>query len=269
MLNIDLVSDLHVDQWDPCLPNLYPCGKVSDFPLDWSKMNHSRILVVAGDTSDNLDITLQYLNEISRHYEKVLWVDGNHEHCHLYPDLYTEEQILEKLKVLGNEKLVYLPKQEYVEEGIVFIGGCGWWDYLQDTNLDKRDFNYFKRWRSNLGLSDGKKFIENLINEGTKQIERLKNTIQKYEKDTSINTIVLVTHTVPIESLATYKRTEYNSLYQNLTLQEGKLKYWLFGHTHQQIDKKMNINFIANPRGRPEDFNRKKYQVRKIQISKL
>ena len=60
MLNIDLVSDLHIDQWDSSIPNKYPCGKIKDFPIDWSKIKEkNNMLVVAGDISDNLDLDLK------------------------------------------------------------------------------------------------------------------------------------------------------------------------------------------------------------------
>ena len=56
MLELDLVSDLHIDQWDSSLQNLYPCGEIKTFPFNWDKVNHSKILVVAGDISDNIDL---------------------------------------------------------------------------------------------------------------------------------------------------------------------------------------------------------------------
>ena len=86
MLELDLVSDLHIDQWDSKLPNLYPCGEIKTFPLSWDIVNHSKILVVAGDISDKLDLSLEYLDKISKNYEKVLFVDGNHEHSLKYPN---------------------------------------------------------------------------------------------------------------------------------------------------------------------------------------
>ena len=42
-----------------------------------------------------------------------------------------------------------------------------------------------------------------------------------------------------------------------------KLSKWIFGHTHDHIEKKFaGIHFICNPRGRFEDFNRKIYKVK-------
>tara|TARA_X000000950_G_C13709126_1_gene575428 strand:+ start:51 stop:854 length:804 start_codon:yes stop_codon:yes gene_type:complete len=267
MLNIDLVSDLHIDQWDSSIPNKYPCGKIRDFPIDWSKIGEkNNILVVAGDISDNLDLSIQYLNEISQYYDRILFVDGNHEHVYKYPNLYSIEEIYTKIKQNRNKKIVYLPKEPYIENGIVFIGYCGWWDYFKSEKLMNEDMFYFRKWRGDLGPNDGINFMSNLINEGGRQIKLLTDLILKYEKDDTINKIVLVTHTVPKKEYAKNLRIEVNSDYKNLFNISSKLKYWLFGHTHQQMDKNEEIRFISNPRGRPEDYNREQYNLKKITL---
>ena len=53
------------------------------FPFEFKKTN-SEYLIVAGDISDTLNTSLNYLDQISDHYEKILFVDGNHEHVNIY-----------------------------------------------------------------------------------------------------------------------------------------------------------------------------------------
>ena len=46
-----------------------------------------------------------------------------------------------------------------------------------------------------------------------------------------------------------------------------KITHWLFGHAHNQTDKYDEIdkiNYISHPRGRPEDYNRVNYDVKKV-----
>ena len=51
-------------------------------------------------------------------------------------------------------------------------------------------------------------------------------------------------------------------------IKSHKLKYWLFGHTHYKIHNKINnTEFICNPRGRPDDFNRENYEIQTITIN--
>jgi metallophosphoesterase superfamily enzyme len=45
----------------------------------------SKILIVAGDICDDLNDSINYLDHISQYYDKVLYVDGNHEHISQYP----------------------------------------------------------------------------------------------------------------------------------------------------------------------------------------
>ena len=267
---LDLVSDLHIDQWDLTLSNMYPCGETKHFPFQWKEVDHSNILVVAGDISDNIDLSLQYLNEISKYYQKILFVDGNHEHVQSYPDLITEKKILEKVRNLGNSKLVYLPQQPYIEDGIAFIGACGWWDYFQ-KEIEKKDLEYFSSWRPDFTVENTKYFIHKVKTTGENQINRMLQLLHKFDVDPDIKQVVIVTHTVPPKNFSEGP-TVVNSLYQKLFSVTRKLKYWFFGHTHQELeldDKKDGIKFITNPRGRAEDFDREVYQVKKISISKL
>ena len=37
--SIDIVSDLHIDQWDPAYKIKYKCGEVKDNPLNWETLN--------------------------------------------------------------------------------------------------------------------------------------------------------------------------------------------------------------------------------------
>ena len=65
---------------------------------------------MAGDISDDLNESINYLNEISKYYKKILFVDGNHEHVHKYPKLYDTQYIN---KLITNDKIVYLPTTPY------------------------------------------------------------------------------------------------------------------------------------------------------------
>ena len=50
-------------------------------------------------------------------------------------------------------------------------------------------------------------------------------------------------------------------------IKSKKIKYWLFGHTHYDINDKINdIKYICNPRGRPDDFNRENYNLKSFTI---
>jgi len=273
----DIVSDLHIDQWDSSLSGQYPCGQVKDAPYQFPKSD-SRILIVAGDISDNIDLSLQYLNDISNQYDKVLFVDGNHEHASKYPLLISTEDINQKVLALENPKLMYLPKNNYVIGKTVFLGFCGWWDYdsANEDSLLKAE-EYFNGWMPHLDNNDNKIFCFNVMSNSIRQFSLLESQLNKYQCDPNIEQIVIVSHTVPLSKFALESKGEISTACQlqsnAIKLLDGKyskISTWIFGHTHNQFDEfieQYNIRFIAQPRGRPEDFDRINYNLKQIKLN--
>lgn len=258
----DIVSDLHIDQWDSSLPNLYPCGEVSDYPYEFPD-TESEYLIIAGDISDSIDISIKYLDFISQNtkYKKILFVDGNHEHVNKYPSLYSHDEINKKIQDLNNNKIVYLPKIHLVNKNkdTIFIGVCGWWDYDNGKKKSiKENLDYFKEWIPHLNKEDSINFIKNVIKKSEEEYKELDRHLNKYSKDPNIKNVVIVIHTCPQEkfcddSTSTIMNTKYNKLIDKYP----KISHWVFGHTHNTYESKSdNIHFICNPRGRPEDFDR-------------
>lgn len=262
-LSIDLISDLHIDQWSNDIKMKHPYGDIVHKPVELN--NKSDILIIAGDISDDIDLSIEYIDNISKKYEKILFVDGNHEHVNRYPNLYNIKDIHDKIKSLNNDKIVYLPDNEYIINDKVFIGYCGWWDYN-----DKKDINsakkYFNKWIPEFTEGDNIKFIESVLNRAEYEYNKIKELIKKYDKDNSINKIILVTHSVGHRSFKVVdKSTDYNTMFKNI--KSNKLSHWLFGHTHYDIYNKIDdVEYICNPRGRPDDFNRLEYDLKTLII---
>jgi hypothetical protein len=198
--SLDISSDLHIDQWDKRYKMAYPCGKVKTSPIKFSQTKN-RILIVAGDVSDDLDISLNYLDEISQFYDRILFVDGNHDHVSAYPRLYTDEEIQRKVTALNNEKIIFLPKTHYVNGDTVVLGVCGWWDYnKRDPSSIEDAKKYFDEWIPEIANSKGGsiKFIESVIKRCKEHHQYLKHFLGKYQKDPKIKKIIVVTHTTPL-----------------------------------------------------------------------
>ena len=115
----EIMSDLHIDYWDPNIKSDFPCGPVSNYPQKFNK-NLNKILIIAGDVSDNLNKTIDF-NFISKYYKKILFTDGNHEHTDVYPNLHSIDNIYKKIKELNNDKIIYLPKQEFIVNKSVLL----------------------------------------------------------------------------------------------------------------------------------------------------
>ena len=273
-LSIDIVSDLHIDQWDDTIDSKYPCGIRSYQPYNFNDST-SDILVIAGDISDNLDMSLKFIDEISSKYKYVLFVDGNHEHVLRYPKLFTDDEIYEKVKNLNNKKLFYLNKDHFKIGDTVFVGVCGWWDYNSSLDI-KRNLGYFKNWIPEFTKDQSLEFIHNVTEKSKLEAKILQEAIDKYQKDTSINNIIVVTHTVPIDECCSEEpgfkeknviSTQLNTNLRRIINEKNKISHWIFGHTHDHHEcKHNNIHLICNPRGRPEDYNRLTYKLKTTHI---
>ena len=265
---IDLSSDLHIDQWDKTLEVKNPCGEVKHFPYSF-KETTNKILIIAGDISDNIDLSIKYLDEQSDNYERILFVDGNHEHASTFPNLLDINTINAKIQKLNIDKIVYLLKTHYKIGKTIFIGYCGWWDY-DDNNKYSVDsaLSYFSSWIKEIAESKGASlsFINNVMKNSYNQHELLKRHLDYYQNDDTIEDIVIVTHTVPLKELALDEKgnietsCQLQSKAESLLEKYPKLKKWIFGHTHNQLSLVKNgVHFVSNPRGRPEDFDREEY----------
>ena len=275
---IDFVSDLHIEMWDPQYNIKHPCGERSNNPLDINifKNSDSKILIVAGDTSDSLELSIKKLDEIGKYYEKVLFIDGNHEHVNKIPNMYSQYEIEEltnkinKSRGNSNNKLHFLSISPYQVGKSVIIGVNGWWDYnnYDEETIKDKSMNYFNNWH-HVSKSNSKIYCYNCLSFSSEDYKRLSYFVKKYENDETVNNIIIVTHTVPLEIFADYMKmsTDGNTKLINVLNYSSKISHWIFGHSHKTYDYKYNdVRFISNPRGRYEDENREKYDVKSIEI---
>ena len=258
-INFDLVSDLHIDHWGP------------SYELDWLHSQKSDTLVIAGDTSDYIDITCEYLHKLTHYYTNVLVIDGNHEHQ------YNMENLAESIQYwkacVSQTLATYLGDTQPIINGVKFIGVCGWWSFdfgvpnvnvVQTMNKGKQEY----------GLTDV--IIANQLQQSLIDANHLLNLMVQATLDPNVQDIVVVTHSIPHASCISWNRYPPdldmvgcygNSRYQwtlDADINE-KCRYWVFGHNHDTKNIPYgNLRFVSNPRGRREDWNRITYQVLNI-----
>ena len=59
----ELISDIHIDHWDNNYKAKYPCCNTKNHPLIYEDKK-DKILIVAGDICDDIEISINYLDEI-------------------------------------------------------------------------------------------------------------------------------------------------------------------------------------------------------------
>jgi len=259
-MQVDIVSDLHVEHW-------------TRYPYNWKLNKNANVVVIAGDIADDLELTLNELNKACDVYEKVIYIDGNHESTKYFNDLsFVNKYICEHMKKRGN--FFNLSEKDVVLNNYVIIGACGWWDFKicePDITFDNSINDFSCDWNPRKDTNKAT-IVKNIINEANINYINIKNKIEKYKNDYNI---CLVTHTVPSKSLLSdnypfdkrFAGSYGNSLFEEFVYEDA-VKYFIFGHNHDAILKKLigGKMFINNARGRPEDFNRIDYKSCTIEL---
>lgn len=260
-MNFDLVSDLHIDHWG------------QSYELDWLHSQKSDILIVAGDTSDSVDITCEYLHKLTNYYTNVLVIDGNHEHQNSMENLETSIQYWKDC--VSQTLATYLGARQPIIDGIKFIGVCGWWSFdFGSPNITPEQT--VSKGSKEYGLNET--IVKNQFYQSLKDANYLCNSMTDATLDDNIKHIVVVTHSLPHPSCISWNiyppdldmvGCYGNSKYQwtlDADINE-KCRYWVFGHNHDQKNiPYKHLKFISNPRGRREDWNRINYQVLNIEV---
>lgn len=248
-MDFDLISDLHIDQWQ-------------DKEINFKGIGTSLTCVVAGDVSRSLVTTRNFLYQLSDAYNQVVFVDGNHEHKFDYSNISGNCEWLEN-ELSKKSNITYLWDSTCVFGSTAIVGTNGWWsfDYLEPTVSRLDQISAF----CNLENLPEETAIK-IWDEAVENSEFLCNIVEEFNKTSLIKEIVIITHTVPKKELITpapyMSMADLTKLY-NSNLAEvlnvdvhNKISTWCFGHLHSEsIDQTIdNVRYISHPRGRPDDM---------------
>lgn len=219
MVQIDLVSDLHLDVY---------WSEEQSLEFINSLRANADILVIAGDLCEHFNLTNEYIEAFSEKWKHIVYVPGNHE--------YWGTSLDEKIEVgdwyvLRNEVL-------YVG-GIRIAGSTGWFPEAPDNIFYEHYMNDFAR------IID---FKPSVYEEHAKAREFFSTT----------SADVFVSHHLPFaESIAPqYRRAHetnrffYSEFESAIEANPVKPKFWLHGHTHApRTYEHDGIQVVCNPRG--------------------
>lgn len=279
MLKIDVCSDLHVDAWfnttqpyNPNGPRIWEGEPYQSryFHIDWQwyKNEGSTVLVIAGDTANNIEMTAQVVSQAASVYEHVVLVDGNHEH---YESDGTVEQNMSRLKSLLSQltNVSYLNGPHALLVGdVMFIGATGWYDWKGHESRDITVEMARQAWKHHSMDSRRVKYgiHKSPANLGQLQADDLAERVREVSDNEMIREIVVVTHMSPCSDLMEWKEGDnfWNLLtpsYINSQLKvvleadvNRKIKNWVYGHTHQRkITEVDGVKYINNARGYPRE----------------
>jgi len=236
MLKIQYLSDLHLEK---TLNSEYfhnnPIEKIGD------------ILILAGDVTkySNLFYADEFFDDISKKFDQVFMVPGNHEYYGIQKlDLimkpYINEKIRDNITLLNNQNIIY--------GGINFIFSTMWTHISPDKEYGIRsnvkDYTFIKNGKYNITPND----LNNIHLESYKYIK--KTVLENIEEK-----IFVVTHHAPTK-LVISEFNKHSAINDAFCVElhpfifDNDIDYWLYGHTHENIDGEINgTKIITNQFG--------------------
>lgn len=268
-MKFDLASDLHCDMNTP-YASLRPWRQGEPKYYAWHIDRKSDVLVIAGDTHNDIYEAVQIIQEASQYYDEVIFTDGNHEHYNNYiyearhRPLSSVVKDMDYLRDLAarHERLTYLDGDTTkLIDDTLFIGACGWYDFTMAVGVHPKE--QLREWKQKSNDPRCCRFGKHNRPEklARRQAEQLVQHVRAAQDDDKIAEIVVITHTVPhLKGLIQDRSHPWyplNGAYGNGFMsrlwaadQASKIKVWCFGHTHERKDfVAEGIRFVCNPRG--------------------
>ena len=256
-LKVDILSDVHFDNY---FYGKYTNDDVLKFYSQIIDFNNcGDALVIAGDLGHNNSQNIKILKILKQYYKNIICVLGNHdyylmgkENKSLFKDSFSRVENMREL--INNEDGMYCLNGDTVRiDGVKFGGADSWYDdgFLK-VNYPNEEFPIKSTNQMWINCTPDSKFIVGIENfNDIFEIEKAK--IENVFKECD----VMVTHINP-----SAKKDNINIKFQNNPsstffcfdgekyLQNGNMKYWIFGHSHEKIEYiEHDIKGICNPLG--------------------
>lgn len=256
----DLISDLHVETW-------------SDF--DWTGQATAPYCVVSGDIARDRKVVVDTLNHLGNCYAGVFYIDGNDEHRYYMEDLgESYKDLADQLKF--SERVVFMQDNVVIINGVAILATNGWWTYDFDPTMDLDQSRLWYKDYTKISSSAASAINGVAYHDAAYLI----NSVHKLQTHQEVDSIVIVSHTVPAPWLTEHDidlagSWRYNCLGNSHLASalkedtEGKIKTWCFGHYHRPVDRFQNgIRYVSNPKGRGDTpWCQQVYYPKRIEIS--
>jgi len=246
-MKIKLISDIHQE----FLPTFHP--------------GEGEVLIMAGDILCAKDLgkesqqgkwAQRMIDNVSRNYDKVFYVMGNHEHYR-----YNISRTAERIREFLPDNVTLLNCQSEYYNGVHFVGATMWTDFRNEDPFQMLDagstMNDYQCIR--FGPEYRKLTPKDVLKEHKETVNWFKKCVL-----TLNGPVVMVTHHAPtFKSIGPeYVDDSLNGCYasdlSDFILNNDNIKYWCHGHIHTSSDYMVGqCRVLTNPRGYdPDGLNR-------------
>lgn len=195
----------------------------------------------------------EFFDHVSKEYEHVVYVAGNHEFYHgRFPDAY--DWLYEEMKRYDN--IHFLDKDDITIDDVTFVGGTLWTDMnrVDPTTMQliegmMNDFRIIRNSKFNY-----RRFLPgDAVNDHRQTLKYIKSVV---DSDTTKKYVVVGHHAPCALSIhETYKNEYYmnGGYYSDLSefiLDRPQIVLWTHGHMHNPSDYMLGeTRIVCNPRG--------------------
>jgi predicted phosphodiesterase len=224
-------------------------------------------LVLAGDTVEvdllkqntpHRDRIVDYLRELNKNFENVLYVMGNHEH---YDNsfIHTEQNLRAQFKRAGLTNFTLLEKQTKEIDDTIFFGATMWTTFhngnpsaMWDASILMNDYKAIHVGKATSAWGEKQK----LTPEDT--AAQCRRTLEKIKEFADLKTDkkkVLITHMAPcsLSISDSYKGNATNdAYYEDISemLMDSDIRVAVHGHIHDPVYYTIgDVLVVSNPRG--------------------
>lgn len=242
-MKLRLISDIHLES-------------LSEYKDNYFNVGEGDVLILAGNiliakhfnTNKKLkDLYLNFFEDCTKKYNKILYVLGNTEHYGYHLDS-TYDTLLKNLP----SSICLLENEELIFNDWVFIGMTLWTDF---NNRNKYDIEASKQILSDYqiirtGPNYRKLQPEDIIQINCNSKKYLNKQLKKYKN----NNVVLITHhppskkSIPETCIDTLTTSSNYSDMSNVIQRNSQIKYWVHGHVDKENDYNISkCRVISNP----------------------
>ena len=257
--NIQLISDIHLE--------FYKGSEVKEV-LN-RLLTSAEVLILAGDIHVGRSNVADVLKYVSKRYEIVIFVPGNHEYYNgAEIGSFKQMEVPNNVFVLDNADMLY--------KDIHFIGSTLW------SSLGREVPNMYHRTRASVShWPDFKRIKDNSLDKHIARYDECVEFIYKRLNDkelASFNKKFVITHFLPSIKCVNAKwfmdpQTRSNNFYfasdaLNIDrIPKDANVVWGFGHTHDAFSGYVDgVNMYCNPVGYPNELLCNPYQPLVIHV---